>query len=91
MSRAQRSVNQKRVYARLLRAMALQTRDLHEFRIWNGPGSATQHFMLHRIRGTGAYRFRLAEVFAFVLPTNASAPGCLIVAFLASAGDRAPI
>src|SRR5262249_17938345 len=31
-------------------AGALQTRDRNRYRPWKGPGSATQHFVLHRVR-----------------------------------------
>ncbi len=31
---------------------AVQTRDRHKLRMWNGPGSAVLHFVLHRVRDT---------------------------------------
>ena len=30
---------------------ALQNRNLSKFGVWNGPGSAVHHFVLHRVRG----------------------------------------
>jgi hypothetical protein len=35
------------------RSGALQTRDLHKRRVFDDPGSAMHHFVLHRIRDTG--------------------------------------
>ena len=34
------------------RSGALQTRDRYELRVYDGPGSAVHHFVLHRIRET---------------------------------------
>jgi len=52
LSRAQRSTISAfaRVFARY--GDALLNRDRSKLRIWNGPGSATQRFTLHRVRDT---------------------------------------
>ena len=39
---------------------ALQTQDRYELGVCDDPGSAVHHFVLHRIRETGVYRFNSA-------------------------------